>query len=183
MNNVTIKQGFSFVEIMAIIAIIGVLTSIGLVAYGEVRKNARDGVRVSDLDQIRLAVTASFANDGLYPADESIVCTQGPGQCGVSIDDSEDTINWWVQRIVGRIADPKHGETGFSYHYDPALPCDSSGTVVAVWARTMESDTGPNAQAVLNNICNEPMTADPSLLNTNLTQDSYIKIVRYIEND
>ena len=171
MNKITKKQGFSIVEIMVIIFILSILSTIGLIAFGEVRKNARDGVRVSDLDQIRLAVTASFANDGLYPADESIVCTQGPGQCGVIIDDSEDTINWWVQRIVGRIKDPTHDTTNFYYYYHPSLPC-AGGTAVAVWAKTMESDTGSNVQSVSSSICQGSMT------HGELTNDSFIKIIR-----
>ena len=168
MNNIIQKKGFSIIEIMVIIFILSILSTIGLIAFGEVRKNARDGVRVSDLDQIRLAVTASFADDGLYPAVGGVICTNSA--CGVDVDPNLE-INQWVQRIVGRIADPKHGETGFSYHYDPNLSCGGS-TAVAVWARTMESDTGPNVQSVRSSICQGSMT------HGELTNDSFIKIIR-----
>ncbi len=169
MNIYNKKQGFSIIEIMVIIFILSILSAMGLIAFGEVRKNARDGVRVSDLDQIKLALTASFADDGRFPDEEGIICTDAA--CG-TISNSATEANQWVERITGRIVDPSHDiSNNFYYYYSSNLSCDGD-TAVAVWARTMESDTGPNTQAVSGSACGGSMS------HPELTNDSFIQIIR-----
>lgn len=60
--------GFSLIELLVTIAVIGILTSIAAVAWGEVRANARDKQRMSDLKELQLAVELYYAENGEFPA-------------------------------------------------------------------------------------------------------------------
>jgi len=62
------QKGFTLVEMIIVIAIIGILSGIGLVHYGNVRGMARDARRKSDLAYIRLALAMYFDDNSKYPA-------------------------------------------------------------------------------------------------------------------
>jgi type II secretion system protein G len=62
------KKGFTLMEILIAIAIIAVLTAIGIVSYTSINKNARNAKRRSDVEQIRSALELYRADYGYYPA-------------------------------------------------------------------------------------------------------------------
>ena len=61
------NKGFSLIELLVVISIIGVL--IGLSAFGlqGARQSARDARRVSDIEQIRSGLELYKADCGVYP--------------------------------------------------------------------------------------------------------------------
>jgi len=61
------RKGFTLIELLVVIAIIGILSSIVFVNISEARKKARDAQRLSDLDQIRLALDMYHIDHGFYP--------------------------------------------------------------------------------------------------------------------
>lgn len=63
------QHGFTLVEILTVVAIIGTISSIGVVSYESVRASSRDVKRVSDLKQIQTAIELYFENNGRYPDD------------------------------------------------------------------------------------------------------------------
>lgn len=64
------KKGFTLVELMVVILIIGILIGLSLVASVGVKKSARDGKRKSDLEQIRSALEMYKSDEGEYPDDD-----------------------------------------------------------------------------------------------------------------
>ncbi len=69
LNNKKTKKAFTLIEVLMVIAIIGVLSSIVLVSVSGVTKKARDAIRKSDLDQISNALEIyQTSHDGRYPA-------------------------------------------------------------------------------------------------------------------
>lgn len=62
------KKGFTMIEILISIAIIAVLTAIGIVSYVSINKNARDAKRRGDIEQIRSALELYRSDYGYYPA-------------------------------------------------------------------------------------------------------------------
>ncbi len=61
------NKGFTLVELMVVISIIAVLSTIGLVYYGDFTKNSRDAKRQSDLKLIQSALEDYRADSLNYP--------------------------------------------------------------------------------------------------------------------
>ncbi len=62
------KKGFTLVEILVTVAIVGILAGLTLTASMSSRKVARDGKRKSDLEQIRSALEIYRSEVKAYPA-------------------------------------------------------------------------------------------------------------------
>src|SRR3989339_206613 len=61
------KRGFTLIEILISIAIIAVLTALGIVSYVSINRNARDAKRRGDIEQIRSALELYRSDNGFYP--------------------------------------------------------------------------------------------------------------------
>lgn len=62
------SKGFTLIELLVVIAIIGILSSVVLTNLNNTRQKARDVKRISDILQLKLALTLYFdANGGKYP--------------------------------------------------------------------------------------------------------------------
>lgn len=67
----TKKRGFTLLELIVVVMIIGLISSMALVSFKETRREARDAQRVSDIEQIRLALEQYYHDEGNYP--ESLI--------------------------------------------------------------------------------------------------------------
>ena len=61
------KKGFTLIELMVVIAIIGLLASVVIASLNSARVKARDTRRISDLEQIRNALELYYNTNGNYP--------------------------------------------------------------------------------------------------------------------
>lgn len=79
------RHGFTIVELLIVIVVIGILAAISIVAYTDVQKRSRDSVRMQDVASIRKALEVYRADHGRYPNS-----TANPGLNGweVSMDTS-----------------------------------------------------------------------------------------------
>lgn len=59
-------RGFTVIELLIVIAIIGVLVTIATLNFGLVRDNARDRVAIADLEQVQLALSVYQESAGGY---------------------------------------------------------------------------------------------------------------------
>ena len=64
---VDVRRGFTLIELLIVISIIALLSLIGLVAYSEFLKTARDNRRQSDLKLIQSALEDYHADQLYYP--------------------------------------------------------------------------------------------------------------------
>ena len=60
-------SGFTLLELLIVMAIIGVLASIGIATYGTVQSKARDARRKSDLENVARALEMYRNDEGEYP--------------------------------------------------------------------------------------------------------------------
>ncbi len=77
------RQGFTLVELLIVISIIGVLAGFLFVNFSSVRERGRDARRKSDLDQLKTALRLYYNDYQHYPTDDSDGNLNG---CGVTGD-------------------------------------------------------------------------------------------------
>ncbi|MEK9154855.1 MAG: type II secretion system protein [Patescibacteria group bacterium] len=68
-------KGFTLIEMLIVIAIIGVLASVSLVALGSARSSARDARRISDIASVQSALELYYTKCGFYPG--GVNCAAG----------------------------------------------------------------------------------------------------------
>lgn len=95
------ERGFTLVELLVVISIIGVLATLVLLQLGTARSKARDAKRISDINQIRSAVEQYFEdNGGKYPVAVSLA-----------------NLGKYMTQVP---VDPLTG-TAYDYSWDPAV--------------------------------------------------------------
>jgi len=62
------QKGFTIVELLIVIVIIGILAAITIVAYNNIQQRARDSARTSDIAGIQKALELYRADSGEYPS-------------------------------------------------------------------------------------------------------------------
>lgn len=118
------RRGFTLVELLVTITIIGILSSIGLSTFTSAQKKSRDARRKNDLVTIAKALEVYYNDHGRYPNDET-------GQikgCTV-VDPAEETACEWSLSFqhadtdpdtVYLISLPADPSTGQDYYYEAA---------------------------------------------------------------
>jgi prepilin-type N-terminal cleavage/methylation domain-containing protein len=73
------KRGFTLMELLIVIAIIGILVSVSVVSYSSAQKKSRDSRRIGDMKAIQNAWEQYYAdNTANYPSDASCSFSQTP---------------------------------------------------------------------------------------------------------
>lgn len=61
------KKGFTLVEVLIVIAVVGILASVVLVGLGPIQRQGRDARRLSDLRQVQTGLELYYSRNGSYP--------------------------------------------------------------------------------------------------------------------
>lgn len=136
------SSGFTLMELLVVMAILGVLIVAGLSSFTSSQKKSRDIKRKSDLRQISLSMETYYNDFGAYPlADSSTHQIKGCGTAGIT------ACEWgspWKKTpasgaaTVYMIALPSDPLSSHSYYYD------SDGTYFKLYA-SLENDQDEGA--------------------------------------
>lgn len=133
---ITHTRGFTLVELLVGIAIIGFLATIVLGQFTGTREKARDVRRVSNLEQLQIALRLYVETNGAYPEDTA------NGQIGVG-----GNIDALLEPYLpDPPQDTSHDGSTYYYAYHDAVNC-SGVTRPAVYANTMEHEDYQGAGA------------------------------------
>lgn len=122
-------KGFTLLELLIVIALIGILVSIGVVSYSQAQKKTRDSRREGDLKSLQAAYEQYNSDWGAYPFDNST-----SSNCPASIESAGHSY-----LPAGYPVDPKNTGT-YVYNY-------SCTTTSFCFCANLESGTGNAAAA------------------------------------
>lgn len=61
------NKGFTLVELLVVISIIGILSTFAIVSLNSAREKARDALRKGDMAQLRTALNLYYDDNNMYP--------------------------------------------------------------------------------------------------------------------
>jgi prepilin-type N-terminal cleavage/methylation domain-containing protein len=73
------ESGFSLLELLIVLAIVGIMASVAIYALGVSRSKTRDAKRVSDISVLRSALSQSWLQKATYPVSQGVDLGR-PGQ-------------------------------------------------------------------------------------------------------
>lgn len=85
------QKGFTLVELLVVVAIIALLSTLAVVALGSARTKARDAKRISDIKQVQTALELYFTDQNGYPVAATGLVLGGTGATILSTNGFSDT--------------------------------------------------------------------------------------------
>src|SRR6056297_1325722 len=67
MKNQKDKKGFTLIELMVVVAIMGLLAALAVISLNNARQRARDARRISDVKQVQTALELYYLDNQEYP--------------------------------------------------------------------------------------------------------------------
>jgi type II secretion system protein G len=127
------QQGFTLLELLIVIVIIGILALIIVPGLASGPKRARDAQRKSDMRAVKNALETYYNDNNVYP----------PGNYGGL---GTYLVNAYIPSMP---SDPKTGNSG--YEYAPTSGCDNSGTNCVSYTLTAHLENNKDSQIVSGN--------------------------------
>jgi type II secretion system protein G len=106
------RKGFTLIEILVVLAIIGLLASIVIVRANTTRARARDAERVSEIKSLQNALELYFTNNNGFPITSSAVILDGQDGANNSVE--TDLIS---ARTIPAIPSDPNNSGNFQYRY------------------------------------------------------------------
>lgn len=132
-------RGFTVVEMVVVVGIIGLLTSVVLFSVNQARQNARDKARVADIEQLRLTVKLYQEGYGALPT--------ATGEVGAGSGLETDSQMLAILPTIP--TDPKTSDPDYGYFYDTTFDCTAgSQTQTVLYVQKFEGSGKSNAEKV-----------------------------------
>jgi type IV pilus assembly protein PilA len=108
--NKMVQKGFTLIELMIVVAIIGILAAIAIPAYQDYTIRAQVSEAMSLASGVRTAVSEQFQTTGVWPTDNTAAGVSDPGDISgnyvVSVTVARDGSNGSITAEFGNSANP-----------------------------------------------------------------------------
>lgn len=76
-NNTTInkRNGFTIIEIIVVVAVIGILLGIGIMSFASSQNRAKKEQAIAVADKVKIALGSYYSEKDRYPKDQSVLVT------------------------------------------------------------------------------------------------------------
>ncbi len=133
------KNGFTLVELLVVIAVIGILASFSFAEYNHVQLAGRDARRKSDLAEYHVALQRYYNAHGVYPvgggSSNGLVDTTAPSPNGIFVNPNPLSADGLLPQPL---LDPVNSYNGgFYYRY----LTDNVGSAYILYAKLEAGDT------------------------------------------
>jgi len=116
------RRAFTLIELLVVISIIGLLSTIAIVATGSAQKNSRNAKRKADLIQISKALELYYSYNNAYPSTGSTFL----GNCSAYQGRPDTDPNSWIPGLVsgGFMSKLPHDpRSGVANNNSPSVSC------------------------------------------------------------
>jgi type II secretion system protein G len=120
------NKGFTLIELMVVIAIIGILASVVMASLNDARAGAQDSRRKLDLKSVKNSLEVYYTKNGRYPRENW--CDSSIGSAGVAcpiaspVDGWDQSSSFYIDFVINGGAelpvDPINN-SDFYYYYEP----------------------------------------------------------------
>lgn len=151
------QTGFTIVELLIVIVVIGILAAITIVAYNGVRDRANDTRRQSDIKNVQTIVEKYAADNGTYPSTGGLSTILSDDNCFAGTSQA-DWVPSVTEKLPQSVPNPGKGRSGLGgcYLYS------SNGTEYIISAWNMKN-AGPSTGTMYRRLG----FREASLLNAN----------------
>jgi prepilin-type N-terminal cleavage/methylation domain-containing protein len=131
------KKGFTIVELLVVIVVIGILAAITLVSYSGISKRAKDATLASELNAASKLVSLSYVNNGTVPNTISSEMKASPGDV-LSLSSTGDPNKYCINGLY-----TTGGQNTYMY-FDSAVGSIQSGGCSGSTVYKSEIGSNPN---------------------------------------
>jgi type II secretion system protein G len=125
-------QGFTIVELLIVIVVIGILAAITVVAYNGIQQRGRDARRLADIKSVDRALQLYYVDNGSYPSTSTLDDALTDSTCAIGSKSTN-----WVPGLVPTYL-PRLPQSFSPRTADPLTGCyqyasDGARYVISVW--------------------------------------------------
>lgn len=140
-NKIVTKKGFTIVELLVVIVVIGILVSIMVISYNGIQQRSRDSKRASDITQLKIAIEKYRSEKSMYPdgcGTDNVGCNASGLSTALSPylstipHDPRNTANTSTdyQYVRGAITDDSYG---LYVRYEAKAECKTGSNIAVGW--------------------------------------------------
>lgn len=150
------QKGFTIVELLIVIVVIGILAAVTIVAFNGVQQRATNTAKITGAQQTLKLIKAYVAENGTYPV-ANTVCATTDSVCtaynGVVITASNSTLLTEIKKIGNPVesVSKKSSDTtyGLTYNYRSSMTFNGDATYRILFMFWLD---GNNQQCGVNNV-------------------------------